>query len=128
VDGGERKEGGEKIIHLLPNNEDVDNTCQSERSVALRRFAWDDNWVFSETGGGVTRRQNSTNILNASTLDQYVTVAFNFFTFLINTKTPLTPHEIYKKKIVQETQYPKDKSFYFKIQGYLGNLIVLNKR
>jgi hypothetical protein len=35
VGGGERKEGGEKIIHLLPNNEDVDNTCQSERNVAL---------------------------------------------------------------------------------------------
>jgi len=39
VGGGERKEDGEKIIHLLPNNGDANNTCQSEKIAALRRFA-----------------------------------------------------------------------------------------
>jgi hypothetical protein len=79
--GEEKKEGGEKIIQSSPNYGDADNTRRLRRSVAPRHFSWNNNWIFLETEGGVTHRQNGVNILHMLACDHHMSVVFYFYFF-----------------------------------------------
>jgi len=126
--GGERKEGGEKIIQSSPNYGDADNTRRLGKSVAPRHFSWDNNWVFLETEGGVTRCQKWCE--HPPHADVWLAHASSFFFIIIFYKYQniFDLHKIYKKiQSAKDANTPKTKALVLKYKDIFCSFTVLKK-